>query len=208
MGGVAVRREKRSMTTQGEPDIRPVTARQLDDLAELFCTNGTTRGCWCMYFIAGRDEFGAGYGAGNRSRFEALTRENRQPMGLLAYVDGAPAAWCAAGPRSRYPRTIGPRAKVLARRDPREDDDVWLVPCFFVRVGERRAGLTTALLEQAVELAAANGAPAIEGFPRAAGQPPSPDDYLGREEVFTSCGFRPIDRPTPRRVVMRRDLAG
>ena len=32
------------------------------------------------------------------------------------------------------------------------------------------------------------------------------DDYLGREELFGSCGFSSIDRPTPRRVVMRRDL--
>jgi hypothetical protein len=196
------------MPAHPEPEVHPVSAGRLDDLADLFGSNGTTRGCWCMYFIAGRDEFSTDWGVGNRMRFEELAGASTEPMGLLAYVNGAPAAWCAAGPRSRYPRTIGPRAKILAGRDPGEDDDVWLVPCFFVRVGERGAGLTTALLEQAVELAVAHGAPAIEGFPRAAGQPPSPDDYLGHEEVFTACGFRPVDRPTPRRVVMRRDLSG
>jgi GNAT superfamily N-acetyltransferase len=159
-----------------------------------------------MYFIASRAEFGAGFGAGNRDAFERLASESDEPVGLLAYVDSRPVGWCAAGPRARYPRTIGPRARILAARDAAEDSDVWLVPCFFVRVGERGRGVTAALLDAAVELATAQGAVAIEGFPRAAGQPPSPDDYLGHEDLFAACGFRVLDRPTPRRVVMRRDL--
>jgi GNAT superfamily N-acetyltransferase len=186
--------------------IRPVTAERLDDLADLFGSNGTTRGCWCMYFIATRAEYSAGYGRGNRASFEAMAAESDTPVGLLAYRDGIPVGWCAAGPRSRYGRTIGPRTRILAGRDPAEDDTVWLVPCFFVRVGERGQGITSALLGEAVELARSCGAPAIEGFPRDAGQPPSPDDYLGREEVFAACGFQCIARPTPRRAVMRRDL--
>jgi GNAT superfamily N-acetyltransferase len=186
--------------------VHPVTPRRLADLAELFDSSGVTRGCWCMYFIASRAEFGAGYGSGNRAAFERLASASAEPVGLLAYEGTKPVGWCAAGPRARYPRTIGPRARILAGRDAAEDDDVWLVPCFFVRVGARGHGVTAALLDAAVELATAHGAAAIEGFPRAAGQPPSPDDYLGREEVFGSCGFTAIDRPTPRRVVMRRDL--
>jgi GNAT superfamily N-acetyltransferase len=159
-----------------------------------------------MYFIASRSEYSAGYGRGNRSSFEALARASDQPVGLLAYRDGRTVGWCATGPRSRYGRTIGPRTRILAGRDRSEDDSVWLVPCFFVRVGERGRGITRALLDEAVELARSHGAPAIEGFPRAAELEPSPDDYLGREETFADCGFRVIARPTPRRAVMRRDL--
>lgn len=114
--------------------------------------------------------------------------------------------WCAAGPRSRYPTAISPRATVLKGRDASEDDDVWLVPCFFVRVGERRQGTTRALLAAAVEMAAGHGAKAIEGFPLTNDGPRSPDDYLGRERLFAGCGFTPVARPTPRRVVMRRNL--
>jgi GNAT superfamily N-acetyltransferase len=190
----------------GHLTIHAVKPPRLADLAELFESNGVTRGCWCMYFIASRAEFSAGFGAGNRSAFERLASQRDEPVGLLAYADSRPVGWCAAGPRARYPRTIGPRVRILAARNAAEDGDVWLVPCFFVRVGERGRGVTAALLDAAVELAAAHGAAAIEGFPRAAGQPPSPDDYLGHEELFAACGFRAIDRPTPRRVVMRRDL--
>ena len=199
------------MAPDDRPDVRvrPVIAERLDDVADLFGSNGTTRGCWCMYFIATRAEYSAGWkGRGNRTSFETLARASDTPIGLLAYRDGTPIGWCAVGPRSRYERTLGPRVRILAGRDRAEDDTVWLVPCFFVRVGERGHGVTRALLDAAVELASSHGAPAIEGFPRSAGQPPSPDDYLGREETFAESGFSCIARPTPRRAVMRRDLVG
>lgn len=185
-----------------------MTAGNLDDLADLFESSGTTRGCWCMYFIAAAAEYRAGWRTGgNRRAFEELAAASDDPLGLLAYEDGRPVGWCATGPRSRYTRAIGPRARVLSDRDPQEDDTAWLVPCFFVRVGHRGHGTTRALLDKAIELAQEHGATAIEGFPRKAGSTPSPDDYLGREELFAACGFQCTTRPTPVRVVMRRELS-
>jgi len=187
-------------------DVQPVTAERLDDLADLFESHGTTRGCWCMYFIADRSAYGAGWRGGNRRAFEQLAVASAEPVGLLAYEDGRPVGWCAIGPRSRYPRAIGPRARVLRDRDPAEDDTAWLVPCFFVRAGHRGQGITRALLEAAVALAQERGAVAIEGFPRAEGKPSVTDGYLGSEGLFATCGFEPVARPTPVRVVMRRPL--
>ncbi len=184
--------------------IRPVDASRLEDLDELFLTNGSTRGCRCMWFIATAKERHANWGEGNRKAFEKHTRATKLPMGLLAYSDGVPVGWCAAGPRSRYPTAYGPRTKILkATRDPDEDDSVWLVPCFFVRVGHRGAGTTRALLNAAAELARSNSATAIEGFP-VAGM--GSDEFLGTEKLFEECGFTCIDRPSPRRAVMRREL--
>ena len=186
-------------------EIVPVTPERLDDLADLFVSNTATRGCWCMYFVIPRQEFHRGWrGGGNRERFEQMAATADPPMGLLAYRDGRAVGWCAVGPRSRYQTAIGPRAIIMKGRDPSEDDDVWLVPCFFVRVGERRRGTTYELLEAAVELAKSYGAKAIEGFPLT--EHGSVDDYLGRERRFAECGFECIARPTPRRAVMRREL--
>ena len=42
----------------------------------------------------------------------------------------------------------------LTDRDPAEDDDVWLVTCFFARVRYRRHGFTHRLLEAVTEFAA------------------------------------------------------
>lgn len=185
--------------------VHPVTPDRLPDLADLFGSSATTRGCWCVWFMATAKERQAGWGKGNRARFERFARSADPPAGLLAYADDVPIAWCATGPRARYPSAIGPRVTIMAGRDPSEDDDVWLVPCFFVRVGYRRSGATHMLLEAAVALAAEHGARAIEGFP-IAGDVRSADGYLGRESLFQSHGFRRVAQPTPRRAVMRRDL--
>lgn len=184
--------------------IEPVTGARLPDVSDLFESNAVTRGCWCMWFLIGAKERFAGWGAGNRAGFEKYATTSDIPVGLLAYRDHVAVGWCAAGPRSRYPTAIGPRAKILKGRDPGEDDDVWLVPCFFVRVGHRRAGVTHALLHAAVDLARTHGAKAIEGFPVV--DTDQTDGYLGKERLFKACGFTCIARPTPRRAVMRRDL--
>ena len=134
--------------------------------------------------------------------------EDDPPTGLLAYRGDTPIGWCAFGPRSRYPAAIGARAVVFKERDPVEDESVWLVSCFFVRVGFRKAGTTFELLTAAVELAERSGVPAIEGWPLAGPGPHGADRYYGTEPLFEACGFDCVARPTPNRVVMRRQLAG
>lgn len=188
-----------------EVDVQPVTADRLDDLADLFTTGPATRGCWCVWMLSTPKERHEGWGAGNRARFESFARTADPPAGLLAYHEGQAVGWCATGPRTRYPAAISPRATILKGRDKAEDDDVWLVPCFFVRVGFRRSGTSYALLNAAVDLAREAGATAIEGFPLA-GNVRSADEFLGRETLFERCGFTCVARPTPRRAVMRKEL--
>jgi hypothetical protein len=63
------------------------------------------------------------------------------------------------------------------------------------------------LLAAAIETARAHGATAVEGFPLAGDGPYDRTDlYLGTEPLFAAHGFRVVARPSPRRVVMRRDL--
>jgi GNAT superfamily N-acetyltransferase len=184
-------------------EIRPLEPDRSGDAADLFESNATTAGCWCMWFLLPRKEVQEGWGAANRGRFEVLVKQE-PPGGLLAYLDGKPVGWCAMGPRSRYPAAA--RSRLLGHRDEAEDDSVWFVPCFFVRTGFRRRGITEKLLLEAVEYASANGATAIEGFPLSHDGPHKSDRYLGTEPLFAVCGFSPVARPSPRRVVMRRDL--
>jgi GNAT superfamily N-acetyltransferase len=187
-------------------EIVPVTPDRLTDLADLFESNGATRGCWCMAFLVPRSEYYAGRFGGNRVRFEELTRSDDPPMGLLALRDGVPVGWCSVGPRSRYTVATSPRS-ILKGRDPSEDDTVWLAPCFFVRVGHRRKGITTALLGRAVDAAAEAGATAIEGWPIADGYGRA-ESFEGREHVFVKHGFHCVSRPSPRRAIMRLELRG
>jgi GNAT superfamily N-acetyltransferase len=203
-------------------NVHPLTTRRLAHLADLFGTSGTTSGCYCMYFLLTSREFDAGWKGGNRDRFEALVRTGDRPTvldrrarspqrplrpapaGLLAYDNGEPVGWCAVGPRSRYSRVL--RSPLWKERDAGEDDDVWLVPCFFTRRDHRGQGVTRELLLAAVDLAAKHGATAIEGIPRSGAKVTPADAYLGFEPLFADCGFIATRRPNERRVLMRREL--
>jgi GNAT superfamily N-acetyltransferase len=184
--------------------VEPVTASRLDDVAALFGATKTTTGCYCMWFVLPAKECSAGWGDGNRAKFAEMAAQ-APPIGLLAYRDGEPVGWCAAGPRSRYTRAL--RSPLLAGRATDEDDSVWLVPCFYVRRDARRAGITKALLEAATALARAHGARAIEGFPHAGDARRSAGEaFVGVEPIFAACGFTATDRRTADRIVMRRPL--
>ncbi len=199
----------RAVTEAAVPEaiaIEAVTADRLPDLATLFGSNKTTAGCYCMWFLVPAKECSAGWNGGNRVAFEAATSAAAEPMGLLAYRDGEPIGWCAAGPRTRYARAL--RSPVLAGRDVDADAGVWLVPCFYVRRDARRSGVTRALLQAAVALARTHRATAIEGFPLAGDKRRGTGDaFVGVEPLFASCGFTVVDRPTSSRVVMRRELS-
>ncbi|MCA9970136.1 MAG: GNAT family N-acetyltransferase [Anaerolineales bacterium] len=185
--------------------VQPVTERLLDDLAQLFGTNEVTERCWCMWFIIPVKQFHAQGSAGNCAQFGALAAADAQPMGLLAYQDGEPVGWCAAGPRSRYVRAL--KTPTYRGGPPEDDDAVWLVPCFFVRPEARGAGVAQALLEAAVALAAAAGATAVEGFPFSGAKRRSGGDVqVGFEPLFAACGFEAVRAPSASRVVMRREL--
>ena len=185
-------------------DVKPVTGELLSDAETLFRSNPVTEGCFCMWFIIRVADYHAGGSARNRKLFLDLAASSPHLVGLLAYRDGEPVGWCAAGPRSRYVRAL--KIPSFKGRDPDEDDTVWLVPCFYIREDTRRAGVARALLAGAVDMAEKAGAPAIEGFPFARGAKLSRESMVGVEALFESCGFKVTRRPSATRLVMRRDL--
>ncbi len=187
-------------------EVQPLCFDRYPDAVDLFQSNPSTRGCWCQHPLMTVREAGAGWGAVNQHRFRELAKCDDPPGGLLAYDDdGKIVGWCAVGPRSRYTRAL--RSPLIADRDTTEDDKVWLVPCFFVRSGHRRTGITHDLLLAAVEHSRAHGAIAIEGFPLSGSGPHNANRYFGSEAVFEACGFTVRNRPSPGRVIMRLDHA-
>ncbi len=76
----------------------------------------------------------------------------------------------------------------------------------------RGQGLTSRLLDAAMDYARAHGAPALEAYPVDAGEGrvPAAVGYTGHLSTFRAAGFRvvhEIDSPqaTVRRVIVRRD---
>ena len=186
-------------------NIWPLEASRIDDLETLFASDESAQRCWCMWFIKPVKAFHASGSEGNCAEFRRLVETSEHPMGLLAYEDGDAIGWCAVGPRARYARAL---KTPTYRGGPAEDDqEIWLVPCFFIHKDFRGTGAARALLQAAVEHAKKSGARAIEGFPFASGSRRSSGDLqVGFQSTFAACGFEVVREPSSSRVVMRLGL--
>lgn len=183
--------------------IEPATPGRWDDLARLFGDEGATEGCWCMFYRRSGAEYREGRGDGNREAMQALVQGGHVP-GLIAYVDGEPAAWCALAPREEYPRI---QRSPTTR--PIDTQPAWSVVCFFTHADYRGQGLAGHLLAAAVEFATVKGAELIEGYPVSVspGKRISPGDgFHGFESTFRQAGFEEAARRKPARPIMRRPV--
>jgi GNAT superfamily N-acetyltransferase len=154
-----------------------------------------------MWFRQSSEEYRAGSGERNRAAFEAIVRRGDEP-GLLAYVDGEPAAWCAVQRRDELKRLD--RSPVTRSLD---GEEAWAVPCFVTRRKFRGQGLNAVLLEAAVKFAASHGAELVEGFPVDPGAKVSASQgFHGFASTFASAGFEEMARRKPTRPYMRRAI--
>lgn len=184
--------------------IHPLTPERWDDLETLFGARGACAGCWCMWWRIPRAQFVAQQGEGNRTALKALCA-GPTPPGLVAYIDGVPAGWVSVGPRESYPALE--RSKSLPRLD---DQPVWSIVCFFSDKKQRGRGLLAALIQAAVDYAAAHGARIVEAYPledNSTRQKPVLL-YLGLDTTFKASGFVEAGRPGGERLVLRKYLAG
>lgn len=182
--------------------IHPLTAARWADFQKLFGKNGACAGCWCMWWRLPRRQWVAQKGKGNRKAMRAQVKSGTAP-GLIAYVDGQPAGWCAFAPRDHYVRLANSR--VLK---PVDDQPVWSVTCFFVARAYRRRGLTIELLKAAAEFARQRGGRILEGYPT---EPKhnQPDAFVftGLAAAFRKARFREVARRSPSRPIFRRQLS-
>ena len=200
--------------TAGEPAIVVVPANEAswEDLQTVFGTRGPAARCQCQRFKLRPREAFASFPAEERAhRLRRQTDSghpgSRTTSGLVAYLDGEPAGWCAVEPRSAYTGLVrNNRVPWEGRAEDKADDSVWAVTCFFTRVGFRKRGVSRALARAAVDFARERGARAIEGYPIITKDVILEELLVGTRSVFAEAGFEEITRPTLRRVVMRIDF--
>jgi GNAT superfamily N-acetyltransferase len=166
---------------------------------DLFGEKGACSGCWCMYW-----RIGAAY----RKRPSELNREDFRkivdtgpPPGLLAFDGDQAVGWCQLTPRDDLPRLD--RVWRLRRID---EVPVWSISCFYIRIGYRRRGVTSALIDAALKTARKAKAPAVEAYPLDADLTPSASG-TGFASTFLRAGFKIAARHTPPRPILRFDLA-
>lgn len=165
------------------------------DFERLFGRRGGPKACWCLLWRAcdahERNAKGPARKAAMRTRVDAGV-----PIGLLAYVDDEPIAWCSIAPRSTY-RDLGGVDDATAQAR-----EVWSLVCFFVHREYRGRGIAEQLIEGAAAYAKRNGAAILEAYPV---DPDSPSyRFMGFVPMFEAAGFEHVGRAGSRRHVMRR----
>ena len=194
--------------------VVPANEASWEDLRTVFGRSDASR-CNCQRFKVGRYEWTPMPVDERAEKLRAETAcgepDATYTSGLVAYLDGEPAGWCAVEPRTAYEILLTNRSPVpwKGRDEDRADGSVWAVTCFYTRVGFRNRGVSAALVAAAVGFARDRGARAIEGYPMV--DVPGKvvtwgEMFVGSRNAFADAGFREVSHPTLRRVVMRIDF--
>lgn len=180
-------------------EIKPVTRQRWADMERLFGPNRVTAGCWCMWWRQRSSEFAEKHNESKRRAMRRIVSANRVP-GVLAYVDGEPVGWCSVAPREEFGKIE--RSRTLG---PIDDRPVWSIVCFFIHRKHRGAGVGTALLKGAVDLARKRGAEVIEAYPvdTSKGRVDSGSVFTGTLSMFKKAGFREVARRSAHRPIVR-----
>jgi GNAT superfamily N-acetyltransferase len=190
----------------------PANEASWDDVQTVFGARGPASRCQCQRYKLHRLESFGSFPAEERARRLREQTDAGHPgsgttSGLVAYLDGEPVGWCAVEPRTAYEGLLRNNRVPWTDRDERKDDDtVWALTCLFARAGFRRRGIGRALAAAAVEHARLNGACALEAYPMTTTTAMSEELHVGTVSVFADAGLTEVNRPTPRRAVMRIDF--
>lgn len=195
--------------------VVPANEASWEDIRAVFGSRGDAHVCQCQrYKLQPGEAFKKVPVEERAHRLRTQTEcghpKSKTTSGLVAYLDGEPAGWCAIEPRTAYFGLLR-NFKVHwdARSEDKTDDTVWSVTCFVTRAGYRRRGVSYALARAAVDFARERGARAIEGYPLLVepGQNVIWGElHVGTRSVFDAAGFEEVVRPSKRRVVMRIDF--
>ena len=180
-------------------EFQQLTATRWSGFEELFGKRGACGGCWCMWWRLPKKEFDLQKGEGNRLAMKALVDSGRIP-GILAYHREEPVGWCSIAPREDFKRLESSR--VLK---PIDDKPVWSIVCFFVHKKYRRQGVSTQLLQAAIDYVRQKGGRIIEGYAVESRKNSIPDlfAYQGPVQVYQSAGFKEVARRSETRPIMR-----
>lgn len=183
-------------------EVCPATAERWDDLQRVFGPNGAYYGCWCMFFRHRRKDFNDKKAAENKRDMRALVESGAEP-GLIAYVDGQPAAWVSLDRRENLPMLVH-----SISNKPIDDNPVWSIVCFVVHKDYRRRGLMAALIDGAVKYVRKRGGTIAEAYPVEPDDKPLTGDrgYQGVLSAFLAAGFKEVGRSSTGRPIVRRDV--
>ena len=152
-------------------DIRPIVPELWPALEQLFEERGGPKSCWCMVW---RDYERHGHMSDKASRkagmFDRVAQGEK--VGLVAFLDEAAIAWCSVAPRETFKKSLDGIGL--------PECEAWSLTCLFVKRAYRGKGLSSKLIEAAVDYVRSQGGKILDAYPV---DPDSPS--------YRFCGFKP-----------------
>ncbi len=182
----------------GEFTILPVTSKNWDHLEALFENRGGPKSCWCMIWRAYEIGPGLTDKAARKASMKGRIASN-VPVGLIGYLEGVAVAWCSIAPRSTFKATLS------GAIDNADDKlSIWSLTCFFVKRELRGRGISTLLINAAIDHARACGANIVEAYPVDQNSPSY--RFSGFVELYETQGFKKVGTIGTRRNIFRKNL--
>jgi ribosomal protein S18 acetylase RimI-like enzyme len=194
-------------------EIRKLTPDLAEDYFDFFenraFTDNSPYRCYCQMYQMSKDQVKTaldyananGLDGGQISRKVAEQQIDSNILrGYLAFVDGVAIGWCNANDRANYPADPSEDVPFHAPAEKREK----AVVCFEIAPEYRRKGVATALMQQVITDAIAEGYVAVVGFPVMRDEPYEWDS-LGPIRLYEKAGFVKVAEQEGR-VVVRKAL--
>lgn len=166
---------------------------------DAFMDNPDWSGCYCLFYQFTGDDWDAATPEQNRTAKDALIQRG-EAHGYLAYLDGAPVAWCHAAPRTTLPGLD----RVPEFRCDDDPSRVGAIVCFNVAAPYRGQGLARQLLEAACDGLRADGFAVAEAYPAKRALSDA-RDYHGRLDMYLHAGFT-LHRESEHFAIVRKAL--
>lgn len=163
----------------------------------LFEGRGGPKYCWCMAWRATGEEARHTEGK-SRKAFIKSRVDAGIPIGILAYKNDEPIAWCSVAPKETY-------RKLDDLKIDDEGEKIWSIVCFYIKREFRGNQLATFLIDAAIDYARNNEATIIEAYPVDADSPSY--RFMGFVPMFQQYRFEECGKAGSRRHVMRLKLS-
>lgn len=176
--------------------ILPVERETWGAFERLFEERAGPKSCWCMVWRNyARTKSGNDKDDRKRGMHEMIS--SGQTVGLLAFLDDDPVAWCSVAPRQSFKASLDGGLDVGS-------DNTWSLTCLFVKRAHRGTGLSDKLIEAAADYARSNGATALDAYPV---DPDSPSyRFCGFVPQFDRHGFEACGKVGSRRHLVTKRL--
>lgn len=164
------------------PTIKQLSIDTWADFVSLMQTEAQCSECWCLNH---REAAGCPTGLAAQNKMKQLTTEEKVG-GLLAYQGQKCVGWIAIDSMADL---IGHDCQASGK--PNE----WSIHCVFVREGHRGQGISTELIQAAIDFAKSKGAALVSAFPIPTEKrkrfPVNEAEFSGRFSSFSKMGFIP-----------------